>query len=144
MFSKFGLLGAAGLTAFGLVACGSGTPTAATTPSTTVSAQATGKPAVATAVPTPKPTAKPSAAHALACAATTLANRNDWAGAENHFLSAETSVSSDDFNATVGYEQLVTDTGKVAMDALQDTSTVADIATYRGDLSTYSDLVPGC
>jgi len=67
--SKFGLLGAAGITALGLVACGSGTPTAATTPSTTVSAQATGTPAVVTpaptaaptAIPTPAPTAAPTA-----------------------------------------------------------------------------------
>lgn len=88
----------------------------------------------------PPATSQP-ASNPLACNVMALAGNGEWAQAETHWLSAEQHATTD-YNATMAFYLLVTDSGTVATDQLTGAPSAGDVATYNTDLA--AAFTTGC
>jgi hypothetical protein len=124
------LAAVAAVAAFGIAGCGS----------TSVANIFSNVPAPVTSS-TPA-TAAPVAADPHACTAVKDGKSGMWTAAQNAWLAAENNAT--DFGAVTAYAALGLDVASIAIDADLSQPTVADVATYNDDLSTFAQYLTGC
>lgn len=128
------------LTGCGAVTATTSSPTGSVAPAISTTAPTSTATAIATATAT---TTAPK--YPAACAAITLGKASEWAQAEQHWLTAEEQASAGgNFTATLKLENLVADTGALAMDTLNGTSSAVDLFTYQADLTSASAYTAHC